>query len=305
MGNELRGLGAHSAEWFGDTREHWWNDDFLAMQAARWPTDELKRALDVGCGVGHWGRALSKVLPRDLRLVGIDRESAWISEATERAKRAGLDERFSYRLSAAESTPFETGSFDLVTCQTLLMHLPSPARGLAEMVRVLRPGGLLVVAEPTNLAPTLIDSVAVGNPPEVTASLLHLQLACVNGKARLGEGNDAIGESLPMLLVDAGLCDIEIRNNDKAAPMIPPYRSASERALIEEAEDAAHRKRFIWDEPTARRYFAAAGGTTAEFDRLWRIALDQNDRVVAAFHAQTFASAGGSLFYLGWGRKPA
>src|SRR5438445_10310965 len=109
MGNELRGLDAHSADWFGDTREHWWNDDFLAVQAARWPTDELKRALDVGCGVGHWGRALSKVLPRDLRLVGIDRESAWISEATERAKRAGLDERFSYRLSAAESMPFETG----------------------------------------------------------------------------------------------------------------------------------------------------------------------------------------------------
>jgi SAM-dependent methyltransferase len=305
MGNEFRGLLAHSAEYFGEVREHWWNEDFLGMLAARWRKDELKRAIDVGCGVGHWGRALAKVLPNDLTLVGIDRESVWVEKATERAKLAGLDERFSYRQSTVESMPFETGSFDLVTCQTLLMHVPSPARALAEMVRVLRPGGLLVAAEPTNLAPVLIDSVALANPPEITTSLLRLQLECLKGKALLGEGNDAIGESLPSLLVEAGLCDVEVRNNDKVAPMVPPYESVAERAQIEEADDATRRKRFIWDEPTARRYFDTAGGTDAEFEALWRIALDQNERVLAAMRARTFTSAGGSFFYVAWGRKPS
>ena len=40
----------HSADYFGDTRDFWWNRDFLALMSARWNLGAVKRILDVGCG---------------------------------------------------------------------------------------------------------------------------------------------------------------------------------------------------------------------------------------------------------------
>lgn len=53
MANELSGLDAHSAEYFGDTRDHWWHDDYVEMLSRRWRVEEVGSVLDVGCGVGH------------------------------------------------------------------------------------------------------------------------------------------------------------------------------------------------------------------------------------------------------------
>ena len=51
----------------------------------------------------------------------------------------------------ATEIPLPSESFDVVTCQTVLMHLAQPADALREMLRILRPGGLLVCVEPNNL----------------------------------------------------------------------------------------------------------------------------------------------------------
>ena len=58
MANEQKGLPNHSAEYFGDTRDFWWHDDQLAALARQWRLGEVNRVLDVGCGVGHWGRGI-------------------------------------------------------------------------------------------------------------------------------------------------------------------------------------------------------------------------------------------------------
>jgi len=303
MSNEYKDVSGHSAERFGDTRTYWWNEDFLRMIVHRWPVGALKHGLDVGCGVGHWGRQLASVLP-DLELVGIDREVGWVEAAERRAQQAGLEGRLRYRQGAAEAIPFDDDCFDLVTCQTLLIHVASPPRALAEMVRVLKPGGTLLVAEPTNIAPTILDSLAIGDAPATTSSLLAFQLYCVKGKAQLGEGNDLLGESLPLLLRGAALTDVEIRNNDRTWPLVPPYATAVERAQIEDLEDALSRDRWIWDRETTQRYFVAGGGPPGEFSELWALATDSSRRVLEGFRRKSLTSAGGTLFYLAWGRKP-
>ena len=81
MGNQFKGHAAHSAEYFGDTRDHWWNLDFLRLMAQRWKLDAVRDVLDVGCGVGHWGMLLAAVLPELARVTGVDREPAWVDEA--------------------------------------------------------------------------------------------------------------------------------------------------------------------------------------------------------------------------------
>src|SRR5947208_3943667 len=114
----------HSAQFLQSAaRDYWWNLDHIEVWARRVGLERVGSVLDVGAGVGHWGRLLSNVLAPDATVVGIDREPRWVEEATANAAEAGLAERFSYQLSTAEELPFEDESFDLATCQTLLIHV--------------------------------------------------------------------------------------------------------------------------------------------------------------------------------------
>jgi methionine biosynthesis protein MetW len=97
------------------------------------------RCLDVGCGdgrtVGPW------LLQHGCRYVGVD-----VSEiAVSRAVAFGLDAR---RIEDASALPFDDGSFDVGLMIEVLEHLFAPHEAVAEMHRVLRPGGVLLVTVP-------------------------------------------------------------------------------------------------------------------------------------------------------------
>src|SRR5436305_4755839 len=146
----------HSAAFFRPERDYWWNPDHIEVWARRVGLDGVRSVLDVGSGVGHWGRLLAGVLSPDATLVGIDAEPRWVEEATAHAADAGLADRFSYRVASAEELPFEDESFDRVTCQTVFIHVAEARRVIDEMVRVTKPGGLVVASEPNNRALTLL-----------------------------------------------------------------------------------------------------------------------------------------------------
>ena len=80
----------HSAEYFGEQRDFWWNLDFLQLMARRWLLPEAPRMLDVGCGIGHWGRLMLSLVSDRATLVGLDREAKWVAEAAARAAKRGL-----------------------------------------------------------------------------------------------------------------------------------------------------------------------------------------------------------------------
>ena len=160
----------HSADYFGETRDFWWNRDFLELMSVRWDLAKVKKALDVGCGIGHWGRCLAPFLPSDCVLTGIDRESRWIEEARKRS--AGIENiSVLFQQSEAERLPFLDNSFDLVTCQTVLIHMKDPVAVIREMRRVLVPGGLLVIVEPNNIA-TSISNIDLKTPISEVMGLL-------------------------------------------------------------------------------------------------------------------------------------
>lgn len=99
-----------------------------------------ERALDVGCGTGNYTLSLAT---RGAKAVGVDPAPAMLAIATRKAREAGLPARFAQAI--AENLPFPAGSFDLVVSVTTLEFVVSPEAAVAEMVRVLRPGGRLVV----------------------------------------------------------------------------------------------------------------------------------------------------------------
>jgi ubiquinone/menaquinone biosynthesis C-methylase UbiE len=306
MGNEFSDKSFHSAEYFGDTRDHWWNQDFLELMAQRWKLSGVRDVLDVGCGVGHWGRLLERVLPKEARVIGIDRDPFWIEKATGRAGAAGLTERFQYQVAVAEELPFKDGTFDLVTCQTVLIHARDPGATLAEMIRVVKPGGLVVVAEPNNAASSLILDTATFNAPvDDIVAMVRFQLVCERGKAALNEGNNSAGELMPALFAERGLADIQVYLNDKASPLFPPYTSQHARALIDEMVDFADRDFWCWSREDTRRYFLAGGGSEEELNKCWSAALAGSKRAAESIKQGTYAAAGGALCYLVSGRRPA
>ena len=113
----------HSADYFGEQRDFWWNRDFLALLGQRWELEKVNRVLDVGCGLGHWGQTLADILPRWAKVTGIDREDKWLEGARSRVQALNLADRFSYQSGVANELPFEDAAFDMVTYQTLLIRL--------------------------------------------------------------------------------------------------------------------------------------------------------------------------------------
>lgn len=295
---------AHSALYFGETRDEWWNVDQLRLVLARFGLGAGGAGLDVldvGCGVGHWGRLLARALERPLRLVGIDREAEWVAEAFARAR--DLPGHFHYQVGDAAHLPFPDASFDLVTCQTVIIHLADPRLALAEWTRVLRPGGRVVVAEPNNLAThaaRLVDSTAI----DVDAALRELRFiaVCERGKAALGLGFNSIGELVPGLLAAAGLTPLGSALCDRVAPLVPPYSSAVARAEIAELERFEASDVYCWPRAEAERYFDAGGGTA--FAAEWSFVRARQSARMAAIQAGRHVASGGSLHYLHAARRP-
>jgi SAM-dependent methyltransferase len=301
MANEFRTLNSHSAEYFGDTRDHWWNLDFLVLMGKRLSLDRVHDVLDVGSGVGHWSQLLANVIPSDARIQGVDRDPLWVEKAAAR----GLADRFSYQVAVAEMLPFADASFDLVTCQTVLIHTPDPGAAVDEMVRVARPGGLILAAEPNNVASSLVfDSVSFHDSVDEILSRVRLQLICERGKAALGEGNNSVGDLVSGLFAKRDLVDICVYLNDKVDIFLPPYDSPAQRAMLEERADFERRDFWIWRREDTHRYFLAGGGSDQDFDALWSAALGGYDKIDKAIADRTYAAAGASISYLVAGRKP-
>ncbi len=306
MANEFRNNPSHSAEYFGETRDHWWNIDYLELIGRRLALERARDVLDVGCGVGHWGQLLARVLPSGARVQGVDRDPFWVERATERATARGLADRFSYRVGVAEQLPFADASFDLVTCQTVLIHSPDPGVAVDEMIRVARPGGLVLAHEPNNVASALLlDTLSFHGSVEDITARVRFQLMCERGKAALGEGHNSIGDLVPGLFARRGLSDIRVYLNDKTAALLPPYGSPDQRATLEERDDFEARDFWIWSRHDTRRYFLAGGGSDGELDHLWAIAMSGSGELRKAVAEGTYASAGGVVCYIVAGRKPA
>jgi SAM-dependent methyltransferase len=93
-----------------------------------------RRLLEVGGGEGELAERLAKEL--GVEVVGVDQSAAMVAE--QRAR--GIDAR----VGDVQDLPFADGEFDLVVAAWMLYHVPDLDRGVAELSRVLRPGGVLV-----------------------------------------------------------------------------------------------------------------------------------------------------------------
>jgi SAM-dependent methyltransferase len=111
------------------------------VEAARPQPSDV--SLDVACGPGSVVAAFAGHVRR---AEGLGATAAMLEEARRLAARQGLA-NVAWHQGDAYALPFADAAFDIVSCRYAFHHMEVPARALAEMVRVARPGGRIVVCD--------------------------------------------------------------------------------------------------------------------------------------------------------------
>ncbi len=102
--------------------------------------------LEVGCGTGDDAIALTKRVGSTGKVTAIDRSQTMLKVAIASTQNQSLPIEFV--LADAQQLPFADATFDAARCDRTLQHIPNPAAAIAEMARVVRPGGWIVAMEP-------------------------------------------------------------------------------------------------------------------------------------------------------------
>ena len=136
---------------YDSVADQWWSDEVrwvrtlknLVPGRLRWfdrQTDwQGQDVLDLGCAGGFMAEALAQ---RGANVTGIDPAEGAIEAARQHARKSGL--RIGYDVGVGEALPYADASFDSVVCVDVLEHVADLNRVLAQVTRVLRPGGLFL-----------------------------------------------------------------------------------------------------------------------------------------------------------------
>jgi len=237
----------------GDIDERYLRRVAELLRATKQHSYELMRiqpggkVLDVGCGPGTDTIALAQLVGPTGQVVGIDFDPAFVVQASKRALEAGVSSRVTHQHADATNLPFESDSFDACRSERMLQHLQDPERAVAEMVRVTRPGGWIVLFEPDN-GTLSIDSPEI----DIERRLVQFEAERV--------ANGYVGRQLYRLLKRQHLVDILIE-------MVPVY--FTDYALAEEmlgpaelAQEAV--QRGVITEAEAQRWMASLTQAGAE-----------------------------------------
>jgi SAM-dependent methyltransferase len=162
--------------------------------------------LDVACGAGH---VAEQAAPHVRQVVGIDLTPALLEVGAERLREAGITNVLLQEGNAVE-LPFLDASFDLVVCRGAMHHFPRPEQPIAEMARVCRQEGRVVVSDmvATSVgARERFDEVHRHLDPSHARTLLDAELADLLGSTvgpiAYGETSDPFAIPVDHILTDA------------------------------------------------------------------------------------------------------
>ena len=189
------------------------------------PSHRVIDALDAGCGTGFLSFELAA---RGHHVIGVDFAPSMIAEARRKAAEGGVSS-VRFEEADAEQLPFMPASFDLVISRHLLWTLSHPEAAIDEWIRVLRPGGRLVVVDGQ------FDAAAPAAP----------------GSARSSSEYAAVGDQLPFL---GGRSMEQIEALFKAHglvhvsgdPLLDLVTAQAQRMVEEGREQRTHRRYVVW-----------------------------------------------------------
>ena len=172
------------------------------------------RVLDFGCGPGTISVGLAKAIsPGELH--GIDMEASQIDLARSVAEVQGQDNAI-FHVGDVTDLPFEDASFDAAHCHNVLMHVPDTSSALAEVKRVLKPGGIVACRE-------LMSQSSFTYP---NLGIIRKAWAMLEDLLKADDGHPQIGGELKVHLLDAGFVNV------RATASFASYSTPEEVAFI-------------------------------------------------------------------------
>lgn len=245
----------------------------LAHESA-WLFDQIGvhegwRVVEIGCGPRGCLELLSARVGATGHVVGVERNA----EQVERARRIAADGHLTnveVLATDARDTGLPAGTFDLATARLVLVNIPHPEEIVREMIRLVRPGGVVALHEP--------DTTTQRCDPPLPAHVRLLQL--LGAYAEMNGIDRAIGVRVPRLLRESGVVDVRVN------PLVHVY-------------PRTHTRRMMWlefVENVRTRLLDASLVEEAELDEL-TAALKGHLEDPATLVVS-------SLFLQVWGRRP-
>jgi SAM-dependent methyltransferase len=164
--------------------------DLLAIQPG-------ESVLDVGCGSGVPLRDMARRVGPAGRAVGLEYSAAFLAIARELVEQEGLAQQIELREGDALALPFADGEFDLALTATVLRHIAGGDRGVAELARVVKPGGRVAVFEGD------ADGCLINHPDR------QLTRRIVASGSDNNNIDGQLARRLPGLMVEVGLVDVQ------------------------------------------------------------------------------------------------
>lgn len=259
--------------------------------------------LDVGCGYGGLSFTLAELRP-DLYITGVDVDDAALDNAEKTAAEKGW-KRLTFEQCDGHQLIYDENTFDAVLCQTLLTHVRDSEAVIREMARVLKPDGVFMAAEYTDMgSPLFYSNVDSEKRDEAwIREYFRLSRLLIRGKRKIGRGDDELGIRVPHLATVAGLDVFDVRLNDRVLHVIPPYNHPKQENYLEVLK--AYFAPYQDDSRLGRivNMIIAAGGT--EEEAIWLKNAEDDAALLQAIEKRILTRISAYMLFLTFARKPA
>jgi ubiquinone/menaquinone biosynthesis C-methylase UbiE len=202
--------------------------------------------LDVGCGPGTDTIELGRLVGSAGQVIGVDHAQNQVDVADEKTQEAGVAAWVMHRVADATALPFEPNTFDSSRSERVFQHLRQPQLALAEMIRVTKPQGWIVVLD-TDWSTLSTDTPEIDIEQRINR--FHVERGFASG---------FVGRQLYRMARQQGLMNIHI---EMAPTFVTNCAIGRRGAMLDETEQAA----------------LEAGVITQEELERWRRSLEEAD----------------------------
>jgi ubiquinone/menaquinone biosynthesis C-methylase UbiE len=208
----------------------------------RMAIDTRNEVLDLGCGTGIAARAIASRPGFKGSVSGIDLSDHLVEAAIQLATGEGLGSRVSFKVGDSQNLDLPPASFDAVIAHTLFSHLDDPPKVLAEMRRVLRPGGVIGIfdGDYASLTFELGDEQRSRQMDDALIASLVTNPRILRQMPRLlKQAGFVVSAVMPSIITEAGTAEFWKGSIESYAAIVPNA------GLITQAEAAQYRDELM------------------------------------------------------------